>query len=178
MALSLSTNQSWWVYALAGVFSLLFGLVAVLWPGLTLFVLVVLFGVFALIDGILALIAMFRAIKAHVTWWPSLVLALIDISAGLFVLGYPGVTTVVLLYAIAFWAILMGLFDIVLSLISAQFLLLVVGILSIVFGLLLLANPIAGALALVLVIGIFAMVRGIVLLIHAFQGSATPAVPT
>src|SRR5579883_1173798 len=175
MAAEVLQGESWWVYALAGVVSILFGLAAIIWPGLTLFVLVFLFAAYAIIDGILRFIATLRAIGAHQTWWPQLVIGIVDIAAGLFILAYPGRTAVLVAYVIAFWAILIGLFEIVGSLATAQLLLLVVGIISVVFGFVLLANPLAGALALVIVIGIFAIVRGIVLLIHAFRAPEMPA---
>ncbi len=175
MAVEMPREQSWWVYALAGVFSILFGLAAVIWPHITLYVLVILFGAFVIIDGILRLIGMFRAIGAHQPWWPQLVIGIIDIAAGLFILAYPSTTAVVALYVIAFWAILAGVMEIIASLATAQFLLLVVGILSTVFGFVLLGNPAAGALALVIVIGVFAIIRGIILLIHSFHAPVTPA---
>jgi uncharacterized membrane protein HdeD (DUF308 family) len=109
------------VYALAGVVSILFGLAAIIWPGLTLFVLVILFAAYAIIDGILRFIATLRAIGAHQTWWPQLVIGIVDIAAGLFILAYPGRTAVLVAYVIAFWAILIGLFEIVGSLATASF---------------------------------------------------------
>lgn len=178
MAAQVTTREYWWVYAVAGVASILFGLAAIFWPGLTLVVLVLLYGAYAVVDGIARLIGMFRAIGAHQTWWPQLVIGLISIAAGLFVLFYPGISAILLLYVIAFWAIAIGLLEIVASLTTGQFLLLITGVLSIVFGLILLGNPIAGVLALVLVIGVFAIVRGVLLLIQAVRAPAgvTPSI--
>jgi len=175
MSTVLRSSDYTWVYALAGVFSILFGLVAIFWPSITLLVLVLLFGAFALVNGVLSLIQAYRAMESHRPWWPALLLGVIDIAAAVFVLVYPGITAVILLYAIAFWAIVIGLIEIVVSLETAEFILLVAGVLAIVFALILLASPVGGALALVVVIGAFAIVRGVVLLVHAFRipGSAT-----
>jgi uncharacterized membrane protein HdeD (DUF308 family) len=161
--------QHSWVYALAGVVSILFGIVAVLWPGVTLAVLVILFGVFAIVDGIVSLVNMFVCIGEHRTWWPSLVFGIIGLAAGAFVLAYPGISTVTFAFVVAFWALATGLMLIVGSLFAARFLGVLTGVLSIVFGLLVLNNPVAGILTLVLVIGIFAVVRGVMLLIDAFR---------
>src|SRR5579884_65329 len=169
MAYEIPAGESWWVYAAAGVIAILFGLAALLWPGVTIGILILLFGVFTIIDGIVRLFAMFRAIGAHTTWWPHLAIGILDIAAGLFVLAYPGVTAVVFVYVIAFWAILVGITEIVASLALPNFLLLIVGIISIVFGFVLLRNPAAGLLALIMVIGIFAIIRGAVLLVYSFR---------
>ncbi|HEX5416499.1 MAG TPA: DUF308 domain-containing protein [Chloroflexota bacterium] len=171
-------EQYRWMYAAAGVVSILFGLAAIIWPGLTLAGLVILFAAFAFVDGVLRLITMFRAIGAHQTWWPQLLLGIVGIAAALFILAYPGITALVALYAIAFWAIVIGLLEIVAALGTAEWLLLIVGVISIVFGFVLLGNPAASIVAMVVVIGIFAIVRGIVLLIHSFRGPEVPAIPT
>ncbi len=175
MATMVPTREYWWVDAVAGIVAILFGLAAILWPRITLGVLIALFGVYALIDGALAIVHMFRQIRSRQTWWPSLLIGIVGIAAGLFVLANPFVSAVVLLYAIAFWAILVGIVEVVAGLFGAQFMVLVVGILSIVFGFILLGNPIAGALALVLVIGVFAIIRGVLLLI---QATRAPSLPT
>src|SRR5262249_17648393 len=97
-----------WVYGLAGVVSILFGLAAIFWPGLTLSVLVLLFGVFAIVDGIVSIINVFISIGAKRTWWPSLILGIIGLAAGFFILAYPGVSAVMYVYVVAFWAIITG----------------------------------------------------------------------
>lgn len=165
-------SQLWWVLAISGVVSILFGLAALLWPGITLMVLVWLFGFYVLLLGVLMLVGMFRAIGAHTTWWPSLIVGLLSIGAGIAVFVWPGITAVSLLYIIAFWAIFSGVAEIIGGLFEAHFLWMLAGVISVVFGFILLANPAGGALALVMVIGIFAIIRGIMLLVSAVR---TPA---
>lgn len=174
----LPAGDVWWVYAVGGIVAILFGLALILWPHLTVTILIVLFGAFAIIDSIVRLFAMFWAIGAHTPWWPHLVIAIIDIAAGVFVLTNPELTAVILLYVIAFWAIVAGVVELVASLAMAKFPLLIIGLLSIVFGFVLLGHPTTGALALVLVIGIFAIVRGIMLLIYALGAPAATATPS
>lgn len=162
-------NQPWWVLAVAGAVSVLFGLAAFFWPGITILVLVWLYGAYALVYGIAQLVGMFRAIGQGATWWTHLLVGLISIAAGIFALAYPLMSTVLLLFVIAFWAIAIGLVEMVSGLAQAQFLLLVVGLVSILFGLLLLSNPGVGALALVWTIGAFSIVRGVLLLVGAVR---------
>ncbi|HUX87858.1 MAG TPA: DUF308 domain-containing protein [Chloroflexota bacterium] len=169
MALEAPAVRSSWVYVAVGIISILFGLAAIFWPVHTVYALILLFGVFTIIDGILRFVGVFRAIGAHRPWWPSLLIGILDVVVGIFVLTNPGITAVFLLYVIAFWAILIGITEIFASLATAEFLLLVVGIISVVFGFVLLGNPAAGALSLVIVIGVFAIVRGIILLFTAFR---------
>lgn len=167
---------SWWVPVALGVVSILFGLATLFWPGLTLFTLIVLFGAFTLISGVVELVAMFKAMGAHRTWWTHLLLGLIDIAAGLFVLANPGLGAVALVYVIGFWAITIGVMEIIAAFTTGQFLLVVAAVIPILVGFVLIANPIAGALAYLMVIGVFAIVRGIILVIRGISAPvATPA---
>lgn len=169
--------ESWWVLAIAGVISILFGLAALFWPGLTLLVLVWLFGVYALAYGFVELVNVFRAVGERRTWWTHLLIGLISIAAGIVVFAWPGITSLVLLFTIAFWAIAVGIAEVFAGLFQAQFGLLIVGVISILFGFVLLANPVAGALAFVFVIGVFAIVRGVLLLIAAVRAPAPTQTP-
>ncbi len=162
-------NRYWWMLGISGVVAILFGLMALLWPGLTLSVFIMLFGAYALVYGIVRLVAMFRAMGGGETWWTHLVVGLLSIAAGLFVFAYPGVTAATLVYVIAFWAIAVGIVEIVAAFLLNMLNLAITGLLSVLFGLLLVSDPSRGALALVMVIGIFAIVRGIVELILAIR---------
>ncbi|MCL5959504.1 MAG: HdeD family acid-resistance protein [Chloroflexi bacterium] len=175
MAYRVTTQENWWLLAVSGVIAILFGLFALLWPGITLFLLILFFGVYVIVAGIVELVDMFRAISTHRVWWTHLILGLLGIGAGIVVFVWPGITTFVLLWVIAIWALAAGVIEIVAAFSTGQFLYFVSGLISILFGFILLANPAAGALALVMVIGIFAIIRGIILIIGAFK---SPAVAT
>ncbi len=175
MAIYGQYHHAWWWYAAAGIISILFGIGAISWPYLTLTVLVILFAVYALISGGLALIGAFRNMGAHHTWWPELVIGLVGIAAGIIALIYPGITATALALVIAFWAVLVGILEIIGGLSRANLLLTIAGVLAVVFGFIILANPVAGALALVFLIGAFAIVRGIILLIEAIREPNEPA---
>jgi uncharacterized membrane protein HdeD (DUF308 family) len=170
-------TETWWVYGLMGAISILFGIALIVWPKITIGAFILLFGVYAILFGVLSLLDMFRRIGNHQTWWPQLIIAVVGIAAGIYVFTNPSNAALVLLYAIAFWAILTGLMEIFASFATGKFLLLVLGALTIGFGFILLASPMTGVLALVFVIGIFSIIEGILLLFHAFNMPSVPAAP-
>jgi len=163
--------RNWWALALRGLVAVLFGLLTFILPGITLVTLVLLFGAYALADGIFNVIAFFRVASHH---WALLIEGLIGIIAGIVTFALPAMTAIVLLYVIAFWAIFTGVFEIVAGIllrkaITNEWLLLAIGALSLLFGVLILFAPGAGALAIVLWIGAYALVFGIFLLALAFR---------
>jgi uncharacterized membrane protein HdeD (DUF308 family) len=165
------------IYFLGGIVAILFGLIAVLWPHITLALLVIFFGAFAIGHGVVSFIDMFDHLGRHETWWPSLVVGIISIVAGLYVLANLAVSAVVLTLVIAVWALFVGIIEVVGGIATGQLMLLIIGLLTVVFGLLLLGHPTTGAVALVLVIGVFAIVRGVLMLLMAFRLPNTPAAP-
>jgi len=159
--------RNWWLIVLRGVCAILFGGLTILWPGLSLFTLVILWGVYALFDGGLAIGAAIMGDTPAPRWWLALV-GVLGIVAGAVTLLYPGITGLVLLFFIAGWAIAAGAFEIVGAIrlrkeIDNEWLLIASGVLSVLFGLVILAYPGAGALGLAFVIGWFAMLYGALL---------------
>lgn len=149
-----SLARNWWALALRGLFAILFGILAFIWPGVTVGALVILFGAYALVDGIFALVGAFRAAEAHQRWWPFVWEGLFGIAAGLIAFIYPGMTALMLLYIIAFWAILTGIFEISAAIrlrkeIVGEWALGLGGVASLVFGILLIVYPGAGALTVI-----------------------------
>lgn len=158
-----------WISVAAGVIAVLFGLAAFIWPHLTLGLLALLFGAYVIVDGIIRLVAAFNAHRADLTWWPQLIIGTIDLVVGVFLLAYPGLSSVLIVYAIAIWAILIGLVDVVYGTSRSQFGRVAMGILALAFGLLLLSNPSRGVIALVAVLAAFSIVRGITLLMDGLR---------
>ncbi len=176
--------RNWWALALRGLFAILFGVAAFAWPGLTLAALVILFGAYALVDGVFALIAAVRAAEAHARWWLFVLEGLAGIIVGIITFVWPGITALVLLYLIAWWALITGVFEIAAAIrlrkeISREWTLVLGGLASIIFGLLLLYHPGAGALAVVWLIGLYALVFGVLFLMLGFRlrghGAQMPA---
>jgi uncharacterized membrane protein HdeD (DUF308 family) len=162
----LAIVRNWWVLLVRGIFAVLFGLLAFTMPGLTLFTLVILYGAYALADGVTAVwLAFAGRHEDGRMWWQMLVIGLLGIAAGIVTFLWPGVTALVLLVVIACWAIVRGVFEVAAAIrlrrvIEHEWMLAAAGVLSILFGIVLLARPGAGALALIWVIGAFALIWG------------------
>jgi uncharacterized membrane protein HdeD (DUF308 family) len=172
MAIVLATN--WWALALRGVLAILFAVVTFLWPGITLEVLVLVFGVYAFVDGVLAIIAAVRAVKGHRRWGALLLEGIVGILAGICAWLIPGITLTFLIFLIAAWAIITGVFEIAAAIrlrrnIPREWLLIIMGVLSIVFGFLIYIAPIAGAFVIVWWLAAYALLFGIMLLVLAFR---------
>lgn len=166
--------RNWWVLALRGVFAILFGILALIWPGLTLLVLITLFGAYALLDGILAVIAGIITYGRNKRWWAVLLEGVAGILLGLLTFVWPGVTALVLVYFIAVWALITGILEIVAAIrlrkeIMGEWVMVLSGSVSILFGLFLIVAPDAGALSLTWIIGAYALTFGILLIILAFR---------
>jgi uncharacterized membrane protein HdeD (DUF308 family) len=165
----LTMTRNWWVLVLRGVLAVVFGILAWVWPGLTVVVLVALFGAFAAVDGIFALVAAFRAHERRREWWPFAVEGVAGIGLGILAFFWPDVTALALLILIAAWAIVTGIFEIAAAIrlrkvIRGELLLGLAGAASIVFGILVLVFPGAGAVAVVWAIGIYAIFFGVLLI--------------
>jgi uncharacterized membrane protein HdeD (DUF308 family) len=173
MVMTLARN--WWVLALRGLCAIIFGILAFVWPGITLGVLVLFYGAYALVDGILTIIAaLSKRQGSGLPWWALLLEGLLGIAAGIVTFAWPGITALFLLFLIAAWAIVTGIFEIIAAIrlrkeIEGELWLALSGIVSIIFGVLLFVRPGAGALTVVWLIGAYAIFFGIFLLALAFR---------
>jgi uncharacterized membrane protein HdeD (DUF308 family) len=168
-------THNWWAVAVRGVAALLFGLLALIWPGITVLALVALFGAYALVDGVVALGTAFfgrRGAAGDRSW--LIVEGVAGIAAGIVTFIWPGATTLVLLWLIAAWAFVTGVFEIVAAVrlrreIRGEWLLILSGALSVLFGLVLVVWPTTGALAVIYLVGIYAIVFGAALVMLAYR---------
>ena len=177
-------TRDWWVFAVRGIAAIVFGILAFIWPATTLTVLVFMFGAYALVDGIALLVALARGdavARRHA--WAVVGMAVLGIVAGVATFAWPGLTALSLLYLVAFWAISMGMFQIVAAIvlrreIDGEFWMALGGIASIVFGGLLVVSPGAGLISLVWLVGLWAIVFGVTSLGLAYRlhaiGAALP----
>lgn len=166
--------RNWKSIALRGVVAILFGIAIIVWPGISLAALVSLFGFFALIGGFLFIVAAIRQRRTDEPWWLLLLEGILGILVGIIVFSSPGVTGLFLVYLIAAWAVVSGIFQIVTAIqlrhqIEGEWLLIMSGIASLIFGLLLAIWPGAGALAVLWIIGAYIVFFGILQLILAFR---------
>ena len=169
-----SLSRAWWIYALRGVLAILFGVFAIMWPGLTLLSLIVLFAVYALLSGAASVIGAMRMRKHDADWWLPLLLGLVSIGAGVIAIVHPGLTTLVLVLLIGANALITGVLDIATAIrlrktIQNEWLMILSGAASIVFGVRVFLFPAAGALALVWLISLYAFVTGLLMFVLAMR---------
>jgi uncharacterized membrane protein HdeD (DUF308 family) len=151
-----------------GIASIVIGILAIAWPGMTIAVLVGIFGVYAIIDGITNLFIGFSRTRAGGPSWAHVVQGLVGIGAGVLAFLWPGITALALVLFIATWAVVTGVFEIVAAIrlrkvIKNEWLLALSGALSVAFGVLVFAFPGAGAVGIAFVLGVYAVAAGLVL---------------
>ncbi|MFP7675619.1 HdeD family acid-resistance protein [Marivita sp. S0852] len=166
-------ERNWWLLLIRGIAAILFGIAAFAWPGLTMSVLVLLFGAWTFVDGAFAIADSIRYRDRIDKWWLWLLDGVFGVFVGLLALFMPGVTAFVLLMFIAAWAILGGILRIVAAIqlrkkIEGEWLLGLGGALSILFGVLLIAVPQAGLLSFIWLIAVWSIAIGILFTILAF----------
>jgi uncharacterized membrane protein HdeD (DUF308 family) len=173
-----SLTRNWWAVALRGVFAIAFGVVALIWPGITVFALVVLFGAYAIVDGVFSIVAGFgRGDRGADSTGGRVWLILAGVAgviAGALAFLWPGITALALLWVIAAWAIATGVLEVIASVrlrreLRHEWLLALSGLLTVAFGILLAVWPAAGVLTLVTLIGVAAIIFGVSLLVLAFR---------
>jgi uncharacterized membrane protein HdeD (DUF308 family) len=167
-------THNWWMFAVRGIVAVFFGILALVWPKETILALVLLFGAYALVDGIFAVFAGIASRRYFKRWWAVLLEGVAGVVLGLLTLLWPNITALILLYFIAAWALVTGIFEIVAAIqlrreITGEWMLILGGLSSIVFGVLLFAFPGAGAMSVVWLIGVYAIVFGLSEIIFAFR---------
>jgi uncharacterized membrane protein HdeD (DUF308 family) len=167
-------TQNWWAIALRGFAAVLFGIAAFMWPGITLWVLAPLFGAYAMINGIIAVIEAFSRDVSRERWRPLLFEGAVSIVVGVMTLAWPGLTAMGLLFMITFWAIMTGVLEIITAIklrheIRGEWMMALIAILSMAFGFLLLAFPAPGALSVILLIRAFVFAIGALMIALAFK---------
>jgi uncharacterized membrane protein HdeD (DUF308 family) len=156
------------VLIVRGIVSVVIGLVAFLWPGITIAALVVIFGAYAIIDGITNLVLGFSRTGARGRW-AHVLQGVVGIVVGVLTFVWPTITALVLILFIGAWAIVTGIFEIAAAIslrrvITGEWMLVLSGIVSILFGILVFAFPLAGAVGISWILGVYAMTAGIILI--------------
>lgn len=150
--------RHWWALALRGVLAILFGIMAIVWPGLTLATLILLFGAYALVDGVFAVVNGISSYGERKRWWVTVLEGIAGIVVGIVTFLWPDLTALTLLTIIGVWAIFTGVMEIVGAIqlrkvIEGEWLYILSGIASVIFGVLVILFPGAGALSLTWLIG-------------------------
>jgi uncharacterized membrane protein HdeD (DUF308 family) len=167
-------THNWWLLALRGLCAVIFGILAFVWPGITLLGLVFMFGAYALVNGILSFVVAARAPKGYPKYGSLIFEGILSVLAGVIAFVVPGITALALLALVAAWAIVTGIMEIVVAVrlrkvIRNEWLLILAGLASLAFGVLLLLRPAPGMLVLIWWIGGFALVFGVLLIALAFR---------
>ena len=170
----MNLTRNWWLVALRGLLAILFGVAAFVWPGLTWLVLILMFGMYAIVDGIFAMVSGMFQSRYSPRWWVFLVEGFISLMAGVIVLAQPGLAGLALVFVIAVWAVLTGLLEVIAAIrlrreIRDEWMLGFGGFLSIMLGLLMLFRPGAGGLVITLMVGAYALIFGILMAALSFR---------
>lgn len=168
-----SLARNWSAIAVRGAAAVVFGLVVLFWPGITLLTLLYAFAIFVLVEGIVALASGLGQAGGERSSG-SIAVGIIGIVAGIATFIWPGITGLILLYLIGFWAIAVGVVQIYEGVrlrqqLANEWLLILAGIVALFFGLIVVVSPGAGAVAVAFFIGFFALVYGVLQLVLAYR---------
>ncbi len=167
-------TSRWWAVLLRGLVAIIFGLLAFAWPGVTLDILVLLFAIYALTDGVFSLFTAIGGHRYREHRWLLALEGVVGIWAGLVMLRAPAVTATFLVFFISIWAMATGVLRIVAAIrlrkeISGELWLVLSGVLSVLFALMLVARPLVGLVALVWVIAGYALLMGVLEVMLSFE---------
>jgi uncharacterized membrane protein HdeD (DUF308 family) len=167
-------KRHWWVPVIRGIAAIVFGIIAFVYPGLTIATLVLFFGAWVLIDGIFRIVGAIGHRASDPDWGWQLVIGILGILVGLLTFHAPGITALALVIYIAAWALMIGASEIAIAVklrreVKGEWFLILMGLASIVFAVLLLWNPIAGAAAVIWLIAWYAVVLGVLGIIFGFR---------
>jgi uncharacterized membrane protein HdeD (DUF308 family) len=167
-------KRHWWVPVIRGVAAIVFGVIAFVYPGLTVAVLVLLFGAWVLVDGVFRVVGAIGHRNSDKDWGFDLIIGIMGIVIGFLTFHAPHITALALIIYIAAWALMIGATEIALAIklrheIRGEWFLILMGVCSIIFAIMLLWNPLPGALALVWLIASYAIVFGILGIVLGFR---------
>src|SRR4029450_3165029 len=167
-------KRHWWVPVIRGIAAIVFGIIAFMYPGITVATLVLFFGAWVLIDGIFRVVGAIGHRGSGADWGGHIVIGIVAIMLGLLTCHAPQITALALIIYIAAWALMIGATEIAFAIklrreIKGEWLLILMGLLSIVFAVMLLWNPIAGAAAVIWLIAWYAVVLGILAVFFGFR---------
>jgi len=166
--------QNWWLFLVRGVLGIVFGLLALIFPGATMLSLVLLFSAYMLVDGVFGIISAVRAIRRKEDRWGLLIFeGILNIAVGILAFLWPGLTVIAFVWLVAAWAIvsggLMTAAGFRLNIEHGRWWLVLGGLLSVAYGALLIITPLIGAVVLTWWLGAYAIAFGVALVVFAFK---------
>jgi uncharacterized membrane protein HdeD (DUF308 family) len=164
---------NWWLFTLRGIFGIIFGCIALVFPGPTMLSLVIVFSAYMLVDGVTGIVSAVRAMRRRDRWGLLIFEGLLNIAVGILAVLWPGITVIAFVSLVAAWAIITGALMTAagfrLNISHGRWWLILGGLLSLVYGALLVATPLIGALVLTWWIGAYAFAFGVALVIFSFK---------
>jgi len=167
-------TRNWWAWLVRGLAAIVFGVLAWIWPGQSWIAIAILFGAYAFVDGLFAIVAAIRAAETHQRWWPLLIEGIVGLAIAAVTFYDIRITLLALYYTIAAWAFLTGILEIVAALhlrkhLSNEIWLIVGGIASIAFGALMIWFPLAGMVTVIWIIAAYALIFGFTMIGFALR---------
>lgn len=169
-----SLSRYWWLFLLRGIIAAFVGILLIAWPGLSLEILIMIYGIFALVGGIFSMILSLVGIGSNKNWWVLFLEGLLGLVIGWIVLEWPILTVYLLARIMVWWALISGTLQILVAIfarkeVKNETYMILSGVLSLIFGLLLVSQPIASIIVLSWIIGFYAMFFGILFIVFSFQ---------
>ena len=173
-SLSSMLQRSWWVLLVRGLAAIAFGVLTWMQPGVSTVALLVIFGAYVFVDGVLGVYAAIKGRQQSRHWWVILIWGLVGVLVGVMTFINPTITGLVLTIYIGVWAIITGVMQIIAALrlrkeIEGEWLLILSGLISVIFGGFVISQPLAGMMAMVWVIATYAVIFGVLMVVLAFR---------
>lgn len=164
------TSELWWTALLTGILSILFGVFTIVWPGIVLASLIIIFAVFVLVLGIVNFVRAFMSISTDPLWWLTLLFSLVCIGLGIYLFSNPPATVAAFVIFLGIFIILQAIFDLVIASYAknseGQWLWILSGVLGLIFGIIVFFYPESASLAFVWVLGVYALIHGIMIIAY------------
>jgi len=172
-------RRYWWLFLIRGLFGLALGVLALVFPGATLAVVVILIGAYLIVDGIVAVVKAMQVMRSDAHWWVLLLEGLLGIAVGIAIFVWPGLSILTLAFLVGYWAIISGVLAIVTAIrlraiIKNEWFYLLFGVVSVLFGAFVLFAPATGLVYIVLMISIYGFVAGVTLIALALRARRLP----
>jgi uncharacterized membrane protein HdeD (DUF308 family) len=169
------SDRHGWPLLLRGIAAIIFGLLALLWPDVTVVVLALLFGAYVVFTGVMMLIGAFRRGADGTRRVAYVILGVLSVGAGVAAWIWPSITALALVVLVGAWALVTGVADIwVAARLGGHWLLVLTGLASVVAGVLILLRPDVGAFALAVVIGVYAIIAGALMVAEVWREHRPP----
>jgi uncharacterized membrane protein HdeD (DUF308 family) len=167
-------NDIWWILLLRGLGLLLFGVVAVVWPGVTLVSLATYFAILLLVSGIADMLIAIGQATHKQSWFVTLIMGILEVAVGVYFFKNPTLILTTFVGVIGFTFIVQGILSIVASIVGTtdsgvKLLEIITGILGIIAGFVILQNPITGGLAFTWILGVYGIIAGTISIASALS---------